>query len=590
MGRKNIMDKIKASDAIFAFLKSLGVRHIFGVPGGGCMHLYNSAFNTQGLQLVPSFHEQASGLAAQSYAELSGGIAVCLVTAGPGLTNVVTAMAACWLESTPVLFIGGQAKTADSAKILGLRSLGQQEVDGVAIAKPITKMSVQITSGEHLMKCLPEAVNLAISGRKGPVFLEIPLDVQAIMLTGELEPYIDTSQIRNFEIASERAKIGMLVNSLKVCKKPAILIGAGVRSSGCQREVIDFCERYQIAMLFTWKALDLCPEDHPLNFGRPGGICQPYANDILQSCDLFISIGARNDLVSVAFDYSQYAMESNARYFIDVDANELKKYNLEKDCCIESDAADFIKHLNQSTGNYGFEVVNRTSWLQNCESLKRSKHILSYHSEVENFVCTYRLVDCLSSYVNDRHVLVPGSSGSCSDIFMQAFRVNSSLHIQNAPGLGSMGTCLPAITGAYLAFDGKRCVVSIVGDGGFQFNLQELQTIKNLDVDTVIFVLNNNGYASIRRSQKNHFGNNIHTDPDSGIKLSPIEDVAKLFKFNYVLLNSNEQVQSNMADLLKSDGQTLVEVMVHPDEDVRPRVGAKIIDGRLVSGNMRDYM
>ena len=583
------MDKIKASDAIFVFLKSLGVRHIFGVPGGGCMHLYNSAFNTPGLKLIPSFHEQASGLAAQSYAELSGGLAVCLVTAGPGLTNAVTAMAACWLESTPVLFIGGQAKTADSAKILGLRSLGQQEVDGVAIAKPVTKMAVQITSGDHLIECLPEAVNVAMTGRKGPVFLEIPLDVQASLLDRELEPLNIVPQIGGIEAAAQTAKIRSLLSNLQICKKPAILIGAGVRSSACQREVIEFCEQYQIAMLFTWKALDLCPEDHPQNFGRPGGICQPYANDVLQSCDLFISIGARNDLVSVAFDYEQYAMESNARFFIDIDPRELKKYTLTKDCCIESDAGMFIKQLMNGSESYGAVATNRSSWLQSCQSLKRSKHIFSYHSEVENFVCTYRLIDFLSNHVNDRHVLVPGSSGSCSDIFMQAFRVNTDIQIQNAPGLGAMGTCLPAITGAFLAFDGKRCVVSIVGDGGLQFNLQELQTIKNLNVNTVIFVLNNNGYASIRRSQKNHFGNNIHTDPESGIKLSPIEDVAKLFQFKYTLLNSNAQAQSTIADLLQDDGQTLVEVMVHPDEDVRPRVGAKIVDGRLVSGNMRDY-
>lgn len=589
MGRENIMDKIKASDAIFKFLKSLGVRHIFGVPGGGCMHLYNSAFNTPGLKLIPSFHEQASGLAAQSYSELSGGIAVCLVTAGPGMTNVVTAMAACWIESTPVLFIGGQAKTADSAKTLGLRSLGQQEVDGVAIARPLTKMAIQITSSDHLIECLPEAVNAALSGRKGPVFLEIPLDVQASILDQEIKLNTFASQRKNIDINTEAAKIDTLLKDLQISSKPAMLIGAGVRSSESHKDLIAFCERNQIAMLYTWKALQLCNEDHVQNFGRPGGICQPYANDVLQSCDLFISIGARNDLVSVAFDYANYAMESKARYFIDIDPNELKKYTLEKDYCLELDAAVFIEQLVKSSESYAFGAVNRTFWLQNCQSLKRSKHILSYHPEVEGFVCTYRLVDYLSNHVNDCHVLVPGSSGSCSDIFMQAFRVSGDIQIQNAPGLGAMGTCLPAITGAFLAFDEKRRVVSIVGDGGFQFNLQELQTIKNLNVNAVIFVLNNNGYASIRRSQQNHFGNNIHTDPDSGIKLSPIKDVADLFKFKYMLLQSNEQARLSMADLLQDNGQTLVEVMIDPSEDVRPRVGATIVNGRLVSGNMRDY-
>lgn len=582
------MDKIKASDAIFKYLSSLGVRHIFGVPGGGCMHLYNSAFNTPGLQLIPSFHEQASGLAAQSYAQLTDSLAVCLVTAGPGMTNAVTAMAACWIESTPVLFIGGQCKTADSSKNLGLRSLGQQEVDGVSIAKPLTKMSVQVTSGEQLMECLPAAINAALSGRKGPVFLEIPLDVQASLLKEDIKKNSFFSPVETCN-ASTATAIDNLFFDLQLSKKPAMLIGAGTRNLESYRRIIEFCERHQIAMLFTWKAFQFCSEEHPQNFGRPGGICQPYANDVLQSCDLFISVGARNDLVSVAFDYEQYGMDSKARYFIDIDPNELNKYRLEKDHRLPIDSAVFIDKLESASANQKTPMPLRSGWLEYCQSLKQSKHILSYHPEVDGFVSTYRLMDCLSNHVNKNHVLIPGSSGSCSDIFMQAFRVTSETPIQNAPGLGAMGTCLPAITGAYLAFEGERRVVAIVGDGGFQFNLQELQTIKNLNVNTLIIVLNNNGYASIRRSQQNHFGNNIHTDPDSGIKLSPIKGVAELFNFKYEFFRSNQKLFSSIPNLLKSNDQTLVEVMIHPDEDVRPRVGASIVNGRLVSGNMRDY-
>lgn len=580
------MDKIKASDAVFTYLRSLGVTRVFGVPGGGCMHLYNSAFNTPGISLVPAFHEQAAGLAAQSYAELTGGLAVCLVTAGPGMTNIATALAACWIESTPVLFIGGQAKTADSARLLGVRSLGQQEVDGESIAKPLTKMSARVTSGEQLAACLPEAVEFALSGRRGPVFLEIPLDVQAAMMAQEMQPPVASPTTTPH---LHDALLDDLLRALQHSKKPAMLIGAGVRVSQSQSAVIRFCERQGIAMLFTWKAFQLCPEDHPQNFGRPGGICQPYANDVLQSCDLFISLGARNDLVSVAFDYTQYAMDAQSRYFIDIDPNELKKYSLVKDCGIEADAGHFINRLVEREAITQQGSGDRREWLDECRQAKQSKHILGYHPEVEGYVSTYHLMDYISDAADERHVLVPGSSGSCSDIFMQAFRVTKTTEIQNAPGLGAMGTCLPAISGAYLAFEGRRRVVAIVGDGGFQFNLQELQTIKNLDVNTVIFVLNNDGYASIRRSQKNHFGNNIHTDASSGVRLTPLCGAAQLFGYDYVRLESNEQAKAAMVELLSSVGQTLVEVMVNPDEDVRPRVGAKIVDGRMVSGNMRDY-
>lgn len=576
------MAKIKASDAVFAYLHSLGVTKVFGVPGGGCMHLYSSAFSTAGITLVPAFHEQAAGLAAQSYAELTGGLAVCLVTAGPGMTNIATALAACWIESTPVLFIGGQAKTADSAKRLGVRSLGQQEVDGAAIAQPLTKMSTYLTSGAHLAECLPQAVQTALSGRRGPVFLEIPLDVQAALLDERIQPPapLDAPAVAD-------AALDALLNDLRQSKKPALLLGAGVRVSQSQDAWIAFCERHGIAMLLTWKALQLLPETHPQNFGRPGGICQPYANDVLQSCDLFISVGARNDLVSVAFDYDNYAMDARSRHFIDIDGNELKKYSLRKDHCVASDAAQFIHRLAQRAQD--LPPQDRSDWLRQCQELKAEKHILNYHPVADGYVSTYRLMDKLSGVVNARHVLVPGSSGSCSDIFMQAFRVTGPVVVQNAPGLGAMGTCLPAISGAFLAYEGQRQVVAIVGDGGFQFNLQELQTIKNLEVNTVIFVLNNDGYASIRRSQKNHFGNNVHTDASSGVRLTPLRNVAEMFGFNYLRLESDQQAEAVLAQLLAQTGQTLVEVMVHPDEDVRPRVGAKIVDGRITSGNMRDY-
>lgn len=580
------MAKSKCSDAVFAFLRAAGVSKVFGVPGGGCMHLYNSAFITPGITLVPGFHEQAAGLAAQSYSELTGSLGVCLVTAGPGFTNVVTALAACWIESTPVLFIGGQAKTEDLANQFGVRSLGQQEVDGEGIARPLTKLSFRAATADDLLKVLPRAVTAALSGRRGPVFLEIPLDVQAELIDSDIK-YAGL-QVNTPPPASDR-DIEVLLSALQRSKKPAMLIGAGVRASRCGAAAIDFCEKYGIAMLVTWKALQLIPESHPQNFGRPGGICQPYANDILQECDLFISVGARNDLVSVAFDYSQYAMMAERRYFVDIDPNELKKYRLPKDYRVQVDAGVFFSQLSALLREDSFVSEERSDWLNWCRQVKQQKNILRFHSEADGYVSTYQLIDSLSNVVSSRHVVVPGSSGSCSDIFMQTFRVNGDVEIQNAPGLGSMGTCLPAITGAYLAFEGSRQVVGIVGDGGFQFNLQELQTIKNLDVQTVIFVLNNAGYASIRRSQKNHFGVTIHTDADSGVTLTPVSQVAAAFGFDFYRLSANSDISLMLTKLLSSKGQILVEVMVHPDEDVRPRVGAKMVGSKIVSGNLRDY-
>jgi acetolactate synthase-1/2/3 large subunit len=580
------MGKIKCSDAVFSFLQAGGVTRIFGVPGGGCMHLYESASRNGGLSLVPAFHEQAAGLAAQAYADLTRRLGVCLVTAGPGMTNIVTALAACWIESTPVLFIAGQAKTSDTARQFGVRSLGQQEVDGEAIARPLSKLSIRVESPRHLAEVLPFAVETALSGRPGPVFIEVPLDVQA----GELDEAIlgINSFFKSCPSQTEIDKhlITQLSDSLFRSRRPAMLIGAGVRMSGAGDSYVRFCERHGIAMLFTWKALQLCEENHPQNFGRPGTICQPYANDVLQTCDWFLSVGARNDLVSVAFDYSKYAENAAQRFFIDIDPAELKKYSRANDVCIQADAGDIVKLLLDQQKS---SRESHLDWIRSCGEIKALKGILRYQPPTHGYVSTYHLVDQLSDLLSETHVIVPGSSGSCSDIFMQTFRVRGNVAIQNAPGLGAMGTGLPAISGAHFAFDGARQVVSIIGDGGFQFNLQELQTISNLKINVVIFVLNNNGYASIRRSQKNHFGSNVHTDPSSGIVLTPLQNVAKMFDFEYLKCSNDEQIGPIVSKTISRPGRFIVEVMISPDEDVLPRVRAKLIDGRLVSASMINY-
>lgn len=582
------MAKIKVSDYIFQYLKHCGVSHVFGVPGGGCMHLYNSAHSTPGLTLVPAFHEQAAGFAAQSYSEMKSALGVCLVTAGPGMTNAVTAMAACWIESTPVIFIGGQAKTADSAVHFGVRSSGQQEVNGVAIAAPLTKKSLQLTDASQLRLVLAELVELALSGRRGPVFLEVPLDIQATLIDppvlNEAEP-----EDRQSNHADYSQEITRLVDALERSKKPAVLIGAGVRVSGSGNDLIRICEHFDAAILLTWKAFQILPEDHRLNFGRPGGICQPYANDVLQACDLFISVGARNDLVSVAFDYENYAMGSEQRYFVDIDAQELLKYSLSKDTTLAIDAKKFVTQLAQEIRRRGLALDRKEPWIEFCSRAKVDKNILNYHPSTPDYVSTYQMVDAMSELIDENHAIVPGSSGSCSDIFMQTFRVKGEIHIQNAPGLGAMGTGLPAISGAFLAFGGSRKVVSIIGDGGFQFNLQEMQTLKNLDVNATIFVLNNNGYASIRRSQRNHFGSNIHTDKESGIRLTNLEKVAHTFGFYYCQLRNDPEAIAALPDLLSRKGQLLVEVFVDPEEDVRPRVGTRLVGEKIFSANMKEY-
>ena len=584
--KTNTMDKIKLSDYVFKQLALYGVEKIFGVPGGGCMHLFDSASNTPGLEVIPAFHEQSAAFAAQSYSEIKNDIGVCLVTAGPGLTNTVTGIAACWMESTSGVFIGGQAKTSDLSINLGVRTMGQQELDGVSIVKSITKYAKRIDNPNDIYEILNNAIVLSTTGRKGPVFIEIPLDIQSSIIDDKVLNFKNLELINK---SSVNEKIyAELITDIKNSRKPVLLAGAGVKASNSFKTLIKFCEKFQIPILLTWKVVGLLAEDHYLNYGRPGNICQPYSNDILQNADLFISIGARNDLVSVAFNYDEYAISSLNRYFIDIDEKELQKYNLEKDKKINVDIADFFESISNICNDIE-DNKSKLDWLEQCKSEKKSKNILNYHVTDSNFASTYKLIDELSDLIHsDSHTIIPGSSGSCSDIFMQTFRTKGSVCIQNAPGLGAMGTGLPAILGAAAARPDTQ-IISIIGDGGFQFNLQELQTIKNREINCAIFVLNNDGYASIRRSQLTHFKRKAHADKESSIKLSQLDLVAKCFGFKFYILKSNQQISSLLNEILNINDQIIIEVIVDPNEDVRPRVGAKIVGGKIISANLKDY-
>lgn len=580
------MDKIKLSEYVFKYFSAGGARHVFGVPGGGCMHLFDAAYNSTSLTVIPSFNEQASSLATQAYGEITNNFGLCLVTAGPGLTNAITGIAACWMESTPAIFVGGQAKTADLSVKYGVRTMGQQELDGVSLVQKITKLSVRVSDPQEIYSILENAVMLANTSRKGPVFIEIPLDIQAAMVEDRPinYPKFNFSEPNEAQLAS----IFELLKSMAMAKKPVMLLGAGVKAANSQNAIINLCEKFKVPMLMTWKMINLVRDDHPLNYGRPGGICQPYANDILQNADLFVSVGARNDLVSVAFDYDAYAQQSTKRYFIDIDPAELGKFNLDKDVLLEMDIGTLVLAVDRIQDGLDLALSSaRGDWLEWCTNVKRNKKILNYQHLDAGYASSYLLVDKLSDFISDKHVLIPGSSGSCSDIFMQAFRVKTNALIQNAPGLGAMGTGLAGIVGGFFATNKK--IISIIGDGGFQFNLQELQTIKNLDINVTIFVLNNDGYASIRRSQDNHFKRRSHADSTSGIVLSNLEKIATAFGFKYYKIKDNDQIPKILSEVAHQNDQILVEVFVSPDEDVRPRVGAKSVNGKMISGNMLDY-
>jgi len=577
---------MKVSDYVAQFIADCKVRKVFLLPGGGCMHLVDSFGRCQDFQKICCLHEQAAVIAVDAYSQYTNDIGVALVTAGPGGTNAITGVAGSWIDSIPIMVISGQAKRQDMIGTSGLRQKGIQEVDIVSMVKPITKYAVTVMEPESIRYHLERAYYLAKDGRQGPVWIDIPLDVQGAM--------VDENRLMGFSPQESAVSINSLddlvsktIDLLNCAKRPVLLVGNGIRLSDAMPEFYQLIKLLNIPVLTTWKAIDFLAEDHELFFGRPGSIGQRYANFVQQNADFLLVIGARLDLAQVGYYYEKMAHKAK-KVIVDVDRVELDKLdNMHPDFKICTNAKDFINKINIQEGK--IKLLDRKEWLGQCRIWKEKYPVVldSYWQE-RNFVSTYVLVEVLSELLTNNDVIVPGSSGSCSEIFFQAFKVKLGQRIYNNPGLGSMGYGLPASMGACIT-SGKR-TITLIGDGGLQHNIQELETIRRLQLSLKIFILNNNGYASIRNTQRSHFhGNYICCDPSSGLTLPDICAVAKAYKMPAMRIYNHDSIKEKVAEVLAAHGPIVCEVMVNPDLITQPRLSSEVkLDGSIVSKSLED--
>jgi len=574
----------KLSDYVMEFVAGTGVKHIFMLTGGGCMHLVDSVGRTPALEYICPLHEQACAFAAEAYAEMTNGLGVVLVTTGPGGTNTITGLAAAWLESASVLVISGQAKRADLIAGTGVRSMGQQEVAIIPVVSPITKYAVTVLEPESIRFHLEKAVYLATHGRRGPVWIDIPLDVQATM--------IDETALRGFEpdaVASSglEQQVSVAINLLNRAERPVLFVGNGARSahrSGAMRRLIDLLK---IPVLLTWKAADMLPESDAYYAGRPGAIGQRGANFTQQNSGCLMILGARLDLPSIAFNHENFARAAT-KIMVDIDAAELGKMKTRLDVAVCDDAAAFVDEFLRQADRV--ESKDRSCWVQRCKQWSEQYPVvLPEYWDLEGAVNPYVLMDVLSGEATGDDVLVPGSSGPCSDIFMQAFRVKAGQRIVNAPGLGAMGTGLPGTIGGCLA-SGRKRTLCVNGDGGFQLNIQELETVRRLDLPIKYFVLCNGGYASIMTTQRNYFeGRYVGSEPSSHLTLPNVLRVAEAYGIATAHLASHHGIREKVREVLKHDGPIVCAVDVLPDQPTAPRVTSSVRpDGRIVSKPMED--
>jgi acetolactate synthase-1/2/3 large subunit len=581
---------IKLSDYVFNVLEKNNVGHVFMLSGGGCMHLVDSVGSAKHIKYVCFHHEQAATIAAVAYGQSTNNLGVALVTTGPGSTNAITGVAGAWAESIPLLVLSGQVKRADISGSRGVRMLGFQEVDSVSCVKHLTKYAITIMDPLDIRYHLEKAIYHATTGRKGPVWIDIPLDVQASMIDEtSLRSFYDTDEFLQFERSSPKVEIDQieqLFALLKNAKRPVIITGNGVKVSGANIEFDKLIRNLNIPVLTTWKAIDLLAQDDPLFCGRPGCVGQRGANFIQQNSDLIISVGARLDFGQIGYEHNTFARDAK-KVIVDIDNAELNKFNFKIDIAIHGDVLDFCKKVNKvfKTGM----IPEYKEWWVRCKDWKTKYPIVLDQYKVPNSrVSTYYLVELLSKEAKSDDVFVPGSSGACSDIFMQAFSLQYGQKVFNCPGLGSMGYGLPSTIG--VAFALKKKVININGDGGFQLNIQELDTVVRYKLPVVYFILSNDAYGSIKTTQRNYFNHRyVGSDPSSGVTIPDMIKIAEAYGLKTIAISKNDEVVDGIRMALSAQGPILVDVKVDIAEAVQPKLSSKVKDdGTIVSMPLED--
>jgi acetolactate synthase-1/2/3 large subunit len=578
------------ADYIFNQLSRFGVEDVFFLPGGGAMYL-NDALGRSKINPVCCLQEQTTGIAAEAYGKYHHSkIGVALVTSGPGSTNVITPVVGAWIESNSLLIISGQVKRSDLNKSKLLRQSGVQEVDIVSMVDEVTKFSYMVEDPLEIGTILKICIEKSISGRKGPCWLDIPLDVQAFMLPDDY-PDIDFSTLNSNEIYISDKDIDNAFNLLIASERPLLLVGQGLR--GNVESIKKFAEKFKIPVLTTFPALDLFEYDHSLFVGRPGGVSVRSANFAVQNCDLLLSVGSSLNNVITAYNPSGFATVAK-KIIVDIDKNELEKHNLQNAILIESDAQEFISKLcNFSVNDIDFQPSPlRQEWIEFCLDLKNK-----YSDEYKQFISPeikeishYDLVNTLSNGLPECANVATGSSGLGIEVFYAYFKNRKDQKICITSGMGSMGYALPTAVGMAMALKEKK-IYCIEGDGSLQMNIQELALVRGLNLPILFIIMNNGGYASIRNSQTTYFKQRfIGVGNDSGLHLPDLEKIAFGYDIPYTAIRNLDKL---VGVLEKKDdylgGPLIAEVFLNPYEKLFPKVQANIgNDGKITSMPIED--
>lgn len=578
---------VKLSDYIFSFIEDLGVKDVFAVCGGGAMHLVDSLGKNENLQYIATHHEQAAAMAAEGYARISGKPGVALVTSGPGGTNAITGVCGAWIDSIPTIFISGQVTSDTLIGDTGLRQFGIQEANIIELVRPITKYAVTVKDPNTIKYHIQKAAHLALTGRPGPVWLDIPLDIQSKVIDLNKISSFKPDEIKQIDKKHQlKAQISKCIDMLQKAKQPVLISGYGIRLAKGEKQFQELVEKLKVPIISSWTSSDLLPTDHEYYIGRSGIFGDRAGNFVVQNADLLLIIGSRMSIPQVGYNYKTFAREAK-KIMVDIDQTEIKKLSLKIDVPIVADAKEFItetlKKLEEIKPN-----IKIKEWVEKCQSWKKKYPVaLSEYKKNKKDVNSFYFVDILSKKLDEKAVIVTdmGTSFTCT---MQTFKVKLGQRLFTSSGHSPMGFGLPGAIGACIA-NGRKKTICISGDGGLQMNIQELQTMVHYNLPIILFVLNNRGYLTIKLMQQNHFGRYVGSDPDSGLSCPDIVKIAKAYGIKAERIKNQKELNEKIDRVLSEPGPFVCEIIMPENQLLIPRLSSlKKPDGTIISKPLED--
>ncbi|MDQ6968169.1 MAG: thiamine pyrophosphate-binding protein [Mariprofundaceae bacterium] len=576
------MGKIRVADYVTDFLYStLGVDDVFLVTGGGAMFLNDGIAKHENINAILNHHEQASAMAAVAYAKYKNSYAVAMTTSGCGATNAVTGLLDAWQDNTPVIFISGQVKKKETVhnSELALRQLGVQEADIISIVSSISKYSFMVNDPKDIAYHMEKAAFLATIGRPGPVWIDIPQDVQGAIIEESEMIHFDSSEIEmTYKEAVKSEDIASVLKDIKASTRPMIIAGNGIRLGDARSEFNQFIEKFKIPVATSYLGIDLLPSDSPYYVGRLGIKGDRAGNFAIQNSDLVIVLGSRLAVALTGFEYELFAREAKL-IVVDIDAVEHQKNTVKIDQLINTDVKQFLKQMNSQTG----VVPKLNEWMSKCQYWREQWPVALDEYELKNEkVNKYTFIDRLSKYTKDDMAIV-ADAGSAYYVTAQALKIKGNQRYITSGAEADMGFTIPAAIGVSVAKKGE--VVAITGDGSFQMNIQELQTIFHYQLPIKIFVLNNNGYLSIRTTQNKFFeGRLLGTEPSSGISFPDLRKIAEAYGYVYFSAKVLSELDEALESTMTTGGPIICEIFCPEYQEIVPTVSsAKRADGSMVS-------